>query len=150
MKVLDIFEEFMTLNYDVPGEWGKTIRDVSLKEYTIARYDDDSYTIHFLLNGVSIKIDWRWLDLFSSLNVISGSRIISLANEGELDEIEEFINLFLQFQIQLDRRNGDNMLNLLSDICRVKTDKFRDFLQDRYKKVLKPIIFKSIEKVVEI
>ena len=82
-----VFQEFMELYYNKPGIRPSSFKDIGLCDYTIARLTKDGCTIYNLTNGTNIKIDWKWLDLFSSLNTFSGHKIIMQNTEDSTRSI---------------------------------------------------------------
>ena len=145
-----VFQEFMELYYNKPGIRPSSFKDIGLCDYTIARLTKDGCTIYNLTNGTNIKIDWKWLDLFSSLNTFSGHKII-MQNIEDLDnKIDKTIVLFLKFQAALDNRKGTDVLDNLAKLSRVKTVDFREWYLEEYGEILDPIEYTSLNNFVEI
>ena len=48
------------------------------------------------------------------------------------------------------RVNGEEFLDILSDICIIKTSEFRTMLKEKYNLVIEPFEYRSLHKTFEI
>lgn len=153
MKNLEIFENFMNLGY-TEGVRQTRMTDTTLGGLVILRSDYYGSTVHYLQDGSSLFIPWLWIDLFTSLYIHSGEQILF---NDEVDAWAEgyketFIYLFVKLVKNMTggRVNGEEFLDILSDICIIKTSEFRTMLKEKYNLVIEPFEYRSLHKTFEI
>ena len=147
MKIENIFTEFMALYYQDSGIKPSSLKDIPIQSGVIARYTEIGCTIYYLTTGNYIRIPWKFVDLFSSLDTYSGNRILSIEPQ---DDIERFIKLFTKFINILNSYKGDYIIPLLSDILDIGTSNFREWYKNKFNKNLEPVEFFSPDKNLEI
>ena len=147
MKIKTIFTEFMALYYQNGGVEPSSLKDIPVQSGVIARYTEVGCTIYYLTTGNHIRIPWKLIDLFSSLDTYSGNRILSIEPQ---DDIERFIKLFTKFINVLNSYRGDQIVPLLSDILDMGTNNFREWYRKNFNKNLEPVEFFSPDKNLEI
>lgn len=152
----DLFCEYVNLSY-CPGTRFNRLKDIKISEYIIARLFSNGCRIIYLFNGSSIFIPWKWLDLFSSLNTHSGDKISYIertVNLEDLNKIERIILLFSKLSYLLDRSlskiDGEDFLEVLSEIGTTGTCVFRDWCNNEFKIELDPLEYISLDKNFEI
>lgn len=116
--------------------------DKILKPLILLRESCLGDTIHYLYNGSSLFIPWKWINIFSGFSVYSGDKVIY----GE----EGFIKNNVLFQTYLCRGDGEKALTVLSEICDTGTSEFREWIKTDIGIELDPFIFRSIDKELEI
>ena len=153
MKNLEIFENFMNLGY-TEGIRRTRMTDTTLGGLVILRSDYHGSTVHYLQDGSSLFIPWLWIDLFTSLYIHSGEQILF---NDEIDAWAEgyketFIYLFVKLVKNMTEGqvNGEEFLDILSDICIIKTSEFRTMLKEKYNLVIEPFEYRSLHKTFEI
>lgn len=148
MKIENIFTEFMSLYYQDSGVKSSSLKDITIQSGVIARYSETGCTIYYLTTGNYIRIPWKFMDLFSSLNTYSGDRILrSLEPQTDL---ERFIYLFTKFVGSLNNSLGDSIISVLSDIIDLGTGNFREWYKNKFNKTLEPVEFFGPDKNFEI
>ena len=127
--IKDKVKEFLTLSYKEPGTRFSGLSDLNIGHYIIARKSRPGLDIIYLFNGTHIYIDWRWLDMFSSLS-IWGEEIIR-RYEPE-DKVERTVIRFLDLNdvLQCSITDTDNFLDCIGDICSIGSHPFIDWLEE--------------------
>lgn len=149
--VLDVFTEFMTLNYK-KGKWSHedNLLDTQLDSFTISRFFDKGVKIIFLNSGTSIFIDKNWLDIFISLNTFAGYKIKSMSDDiDKEDELSSFISKFCEFQ-HLLYTNNKLAIDKFSEICLIGTEEMRKLVSSKFNINLPTIEYYSIKGNFEI
>lgn len=137
----------MSLYYRNNGVKPSSLKDIPIESGVIARYTNLSCTIYYLTTGNHIRIPWEIMDLFFSLDIYSGNRILSLKPENNLERV---IWLFVRFVNLLNNSRGEQVISVLSDILELGTGDLRDWYLDRFNKKLDPIEFFGLDKNFEI
>lgn len=151
IQISNVFSEFMELSY-TPGcgvPW-KGISDMKIKEGIIARKTENGVKVLYLTNGNSLFVPKEWIDLFSQLNAHSGEKILYVNSLPENDKIGTLIYLFLRLVMFIDAEKGEKILSILSDICELGTQEFRNKLEEEYEVSLRPLEFRSLDTNLKI
>ena len=142
MKTKDVFREFMILEY-YPGQKPKGIKDTFLKMYTINRISREGWNIISFYNGTTIYIPWTWIDIFKSLNIWGGYKVLS---SESVDKIDITILNFLKLVGAQETEKSGIFLEVLSDICKTGTTIFREWIKKEFKMIINPLEFTSLDK----
>lgn len=117
----ELFATFLELEYR-PKNPPVGIRDYVLKDRIILRQSVEGYSVLYLSSGASLKIPWKWTDLFLGLYYWGGDEIDW---RGQKD----FISLMTKLQTyhlgSFQKVNGEGYLGTLGDICAIGTGDFR-------------------------
>lgn len=138
----------MMLSDDISG-WKPEETDIGLYNYTILRMAAGYVTLISLTSGVTIKIPYSWFDLFSSLNTWGGHRIL-LYKEKPMDNVSRIIHLGFYMIYYYSQRKSKEFISVLSEICKVGTAEFREWILEEFGKTLMPIEFRSIDRYEEL
>lgn len=156
MSLVDIFSEYLSLSH-TPGIRSDKIKDIPISEYIIARKCFSGCKIIYLHNGSTVFIPWKWIDIFSSLNVHSGDRISYIRENIDTEDlglIDKIILLFSRLVYFLDRGlsgiSSEEFLTVLGDISSTGTKVFRDWCSENFEIKLDPLEYTSIDKSLEI
>lgn len=128
----EIFSDFINLSYSPSNKVVKSIKDINLRELTIARISSNGCTIHFLCSGESFYIPWKWIDIFTSFDVDYGGMMLAIErsiNEDSdyLDRFGCYFNKFLKTLLNIPSSrvlNSQLLFELLFKIADLKTNKF--------------------------
>lgn len=156
----DIFEEFYRLSYSLCPTKKSYLKfnDYLVTDYIILRVNTSGYNILYLYTGSSVFIPWKLIDVFTSLDIHSGDKLInSYINCKETIENESLIRfgyLMINLVHYLNGRcsiiDGDKLLETLGEISVIGTKKFRDWYFLKYGEELSPIIYNSLDERIEI
>ena len=139
MKIKSLFTEFTTLSY-YPSQKPKQTRDIGIKPYMILRTSPAGWNVLNFYNGTSIYLPWSLLDIFISLNIWGGHRILRIEPE---DTVEKTITQFLILVGTVERRDMGKFLLTLGDILKTKTTKFREWYEGE--RLLYPVEINSLD-----
>ena len=147
MSTKEIFSEFLALSY-YPGRKPTMIKDIGLKEYMIVRQTPVGWYVMSLYNGTTIFIPWDWIDLFGSLDIWGGHRVLTTF---PTNPIENTILDFLTLIITL-RKHGEEpkFMETLGRIAGKGTEEFRKWFKEETGKTLYPIEYTSLNKYKQI
>jgi hypothetical protein len=151
--IQDLLKEFFVLEYKKnSGKGLGLLRDIPVSDnLIIVRTREDTAEIIFLYNGAKLSIDWRWIDLFNSLNTWGGDRILT---EEENNNIWNFTNYMMKFCSMLGVSViGQEITDLVTELCRIGTKPFIDEVRKNNPELsntLKPFTFSSINKTIEL
>ena len=146
--IKELFIEFLSLGYYKKGIKQNYLRDINLGNYIIARLSDLGCSVLYLTSGNRFDISWRWLDLFNSFNIFCGERIRvkNITIDKDCDNVDQIIYYFTQLVDNLNNKNGELVLDLLSNIVVTKTSDFRKWYLKKTNEILEPIEFSSLNK----
>ncbi len=148
MIIENIFTEFMSLYYKNSGVKPSSLKDIQIGSGIIARCSEIGCTIYYLTTGNYIRVPWEFMDLFFSLNMYSGNRILSLVPEND---IESLIQLGVKFTGSLNNNaQNSTIISILTNIIDMRTKDFREWFFKKFNKHLEPIEFFSPDKNFEI
>ena len=94
MNTRELFNEFLELYYVPDNTRVLKLKDILISPGVILRILDKTYTVYYLTNGMQIVIPWKFVDLFSALNVWGGDRILRSTQKDNIDRFY-FFNLCL-------------------------------------------------------
>jgi len=142
MKPKDVFKEFMTLEY-TPGK-RPAYKDIPIRTYMINRIGPSGWNIINLYNGTSIRIPWETIDIFYSLDVWGGHKILQCSEiEDRVDNT--ILNLSTLIFYSRDKSKRNQFLETLFKICKEGTGNFRKWFSNEFGKTLYPIEFNSLD-----
>lgn len=151
----EIFKNYMDLSYSPGLRLTGKVKDIVLGGLVILRTEWIGSTVHYLQDGSSLFIPWTWMDLFTGLWVHSGDQILYNSRQEAWDSgyEEAFIRLFtelIDFTQGAKQVDGEEFLDILSDICILKTEEFRKMLREKYSIVAEPFEYRSLHKTFEV
>ena len=139
MSTKDIFKEFMTLAYS-SGKVMEGLEDIVIGDYIIARITGHGLRVLWLLNGNKLRISWKMVDLFTSLNTTNGEKVVwEGKNRGGEDNVEKIIYLLVLLINQFNWGKGKDFLETLACICETGTGEFREWFEKEFGEKLQPI-----------
>ena len=140
------FREFLSLEYS-PGIRTSKVRDTLLTDTIVLRSSFHGLSINYMHDGSRLFIPWLWEDMWSSLHVYSGEQILFTVPRREDPYIEKIVYFMVKFQdLYVKRGKGTDILEVLSEICVLRTDKIRKMLEQDYGIELDPFEFTSSDK----
>lgn len=154
-EIKTLFNEFISLS----ETWNNCINprqeDIPVTDFTIVRYSEESITIHFLYNGSSLVFPRVWGNIFSSFNVYLGDRIDYINTDlNSLDIVDKTILILTKIFIVLDKKlnntQGVDLLNLLGELCDLRTDIFSEWIEKEHNLRLNPIKLFTINSTIQI
>lgn len=151
-----LFNEFISLSDKTwDGNINVKNEDIPIADFTIVRYSEESITIHFLYNGSSLVFPRIWGNIFSSFNVYLGDRIDYINTDlNSLDIVDKTILILTKIFIILDKKlnniRGVDLLNLLGELCDLRTDIFSDWIEKEHNLSLNPIKLFTINSTIQI
>lgn len=156
-KIETLFRDFLSLGY-VEGNnpWKDKVLDIPLGNLIVLRQSRKGLTVHYLYNGSTLFIPFRWHDLFQSFYIYSGDQILFLNEEKAfrpdlLPYKERMIWLNVELQSTIAKRGpGTRFLDILGDICSLRTESFRKMLKLNYNLDIEPFEFTSLRKEIRI
>lgn len=148
MTQKELFSQFLKITVPSPLDLSRE-KDIVVGDFIIARLNSDGCCIHYLKKGDKLEIPKEWLDLFSSFNVHSGAQCIHLKDKGG-DAIDKVIYYMLLTITYLDLERKDGLLNLLGQIGEIGTGDFRAWVKEEFDIELKPFLYTSLYKIIEI
>lgn len=144
MNTRELFNEFLELYYVPDNTQVLKLKDILISPGVILRILDKTYTVYYLTNGMQIVIPWKFVDLFSSLNVWGGDRVLRSTREDNIDRlIFHFLNLIRGVEI----KNEDLFMTSLTNILDINT---KDFITVYDKLDLERIEIKTPNRTIEI
>lgn len=158
----EIFKEFYELSYtrDSQSPCSSPLRDsvVSSTNYILLRQrSDQGASIHWLLEGSSVIIPSLWINIFSSLNIHSGDKILRhkfITSEEKYSGIGGLGYQMLSLMICLDRSlssvEGSLLLEIIQTIYAIGTKEFREWTREEYKLDLPSIEYRTLEEIIDI
>jgi hypothetical protein len=146
MNTKKIMKEFMTLGYSGPGVRTDRVEDTVLGNYIILRTSYNGFQIIWLGNGNKLSIPWKIVDLFTSLNVGCGEKIIWEGYDEEADIVERLIYLFVLLINEFNWSRGKDFLETLGTICELGTIELREWIETEFKEKLPPLELITVEK----
>lgn len=148
MNTKKIMKEFMTLGYSGPGVRTDRVEDTVLGYYIILRTSYNGFQIIWLGNGNKLSIPWKIVDLFTSLNVRCGEKIIWEGYDEEAEKVERLIYLFVLLINEFNWSRGKDFLETLGTICELGTTELREWIETEFKEKLPPLELVTVEKTV--
>lgn len=148
MGIIELFNDFMSLEYIRRTRPDNYFSDYSLGGNRILRQLTDGDHVYYLSDGGSLFIPWPWIDLFYNLYLHSGDQILSIDCSPH-NILAYFIQLFVKLQsLIISHKNidGDKFLDVLSDISIIGTKRFRDYMNREYSIVLPELSYNSPTK----
>lgn len=148
------FEDFINLtSYEYKTNNSPKIRDIDVEEYIIVRISNEDCKVLYLYSGASLMIPGIWLDMFSSFNIYTGDKILSL-DINDLDNIDRLGCLFTRLTYYLAKGissiNGEEFLSLLGDIYEIRTKEFREWCKFKFKIDLDPLEYLTLDNRIYI
>ena len=141
-----LLREFLSLDYS-PGVRANKIKDILLTETIVLRSNFHGLSVNYMHDGSKLFIPWSWEDVWSSLHVYAGEYILFTVPGQEGAYIEKMVYLMTKFQdLYVKRGRGNEILEILSEICVLKTDSIRKMLEQDYGIELDPFEFTSSNK----
>jgi len=141
-----LLREFLSLDYS-PGVRANKIKDTLLTETIVLRSNFHGLSVNYMHDGSKLFIPWSWEDLWSSLHVYAGEYILFTVPGQGAPYIEKIVYLMTKFQdLYVKRGRGNEILEILSEICVLKTDSIRKMLEQDYGIELDPFEFTSSNK----
>lgn len=139
MNTKDILREFMALAYS-SGKPMEGLEDVVIGNYIIARITGHGLRVLWLLNGNKLKISWKMVDLFTSLNTINGEKVMwEGKHDTNEDKVGKIIYLLVLLINQFNWGKGKDFLETLACICETGTEEFREWFEKEFGEKLQPI-----------
>lgn len=126
MGIKDIFDEFMTLSYEPVREGPGGDKDTDFGNLIFSRLGRSGYIIHYLYSGASLKVPWKWIDVFGQFFVVGWDRIRHTGVAK--NKLEEFIYRMTELQGLIGTKS--NTLGKLNQICEIGTKEFREIYPD--------------------
>lgn len=148
MNTKKVMKEFMTLGYSGPGVRTDKLDDSVLGNYIILRTSYTGFQVIWLGNGNKLSIPWKIVDLFTSLNVGAGEKILWEGYDEEADKVERLIYLFIRLINEFNWCQGRNFLETLGTICELGTTELREWIETEFKEKLPPLELTTVEKTV--
>lgn len=140
----ELFNEFLELYYVQDNTQILKLKDILISPGIVLRILDKTYTVYYLTTGMQIIIPWKFVDLFSALNVWGGDRII---RSNKKDNIDRLIFHFLNLIIGVETKNEDLFMTSLTSILDINT---KDFITIYDKLSLDRIEIKTPNRIIEI
>lgn len=157
----NIFTDFMKLNYnksDLENDDFEFVRDVVLSDQlSFARYTNKGCTLYSLLkNSSSFFIPKEWVDLFRKFNneyrdimsVLERKSVFS----SYIDKFGCLINFLLKilYNNQLAISMGNQILDIIKEIKKLKTEEFIEWCKKDFNVSLRPFEIRTINNVITI
>lgn len=151
MAIKEIFKEFYIIsdkNFSRSDELlgiGDIVRDILIKDYIVMRLNPElGGSLQYMTTGNCLYIPLVWINLGIKFWVHSGKQVLYSITppqeDAELDEIESFLYYFTvlsQWWVEeWSNIDSDFFLNTVAKLCKLKTDKFRNYCQETYNIIL--------------
>lgn len=151
MRNIEIFEDFINLGYNKSTRLNR-LRDRVVSELIILRSTFAGDTVYYLQTGCSLFIPGDWMELFKSLYVHSGDRILYKKEPEDNNYYDSiiYLNIKLINILTGSKIDGDKFLDTLGDISNLGTNKFRKMLKNKYDLYIEPFEYRSTTKTLEI
>ena len=160
----EIFKEFYELFFSRDPHLSREsfqLRDfvISPTNYILLRQrQDQGASIHWLLEGSSIIIPQPWINIFSSLNIHSGDRVLRhrfMTSEEKFSGIGGLGYQMLSFIICSDRSSlssspGSLLLEIIQTIYAIGTKEFREWVKESFDLDLSPFEYRTLEEIIDI
>ena len=106
------------------------LEDVVIGNYIIARITGHGLRVLWLLNGNKLKISWKMVDLFTSLNTINGEKVMwEGKHDTNEDKVGKIIYLLVLLINQFNWGKAKDCLETLACICETGTEYFREWIE---------------------
>lgn len=138
--------EFMVLGYNNRKKRMEGLEDVLISEYILGRLTESGMQIIWLASGNKLKIPWEYIDIFSSLNTLSGEQIMYRGLPE--DSVDKQIYWFVLLINQFNWGKGKNFLDTLSNICEQGTSDFRKWFEEEFNQKLRPLEMVTADKTM--
>lgn len=122
----NLIREFIELGYTPVARGPAKAQDTILGPYIVGRLDKNGYMIYYLFSGVSIRIPWKWIDLFGQFFVHSGHKVEHMGlGENSLDNF-----IYWMTKLQQNLMTKKDILETIEKICGIGTKEFRKTILD--------------------
>lgn len=143
MRNDEIVQEYLRLCYFSSREHKE--KDYLITDHILLRASLEGWKIIYLNTGISLEIDWKWIDLFYELYCYAGDEISWRTDR-------DFISLMVRLQSfilgGIDKlQSGEKFLTLLAMICDIGT---KDFIKKYPELKLKPFLLRRTADTLEI
>lgn len=140
-----LVQEFMAIGYSREKRMSG-LEDIIISEYTIGRLTESGLLVIWLVSGNKLKIPWEYIDIFSSLNTVSGEQILYRGLSE--DPAEKIIYWFVLLINQLNWGKGKKFLDTLSNICELGTKDLREWFEKEFGEKLRPLEMVTIDSTL--